>query len=209
MPIIRSGYSCPTCKRKTGDINEVVADGGKLSCSKHPEHRWDDSSDFLDAQPDIDFKQAQERPKSQSNHTSLSVSIPVNTANRLLEMFGDRMDVTVAGVLNTIAEGEVMMVGETDLKRIGGALKERPKNAGHLFGLLFALTEQIEELRLIAENAQKEVKAYEGISPGRVVVNLADLLEPARQRAQNEEPPLPLGLWLERQIRTAIENNWW
>ena len=58
MPAIRTGYSCPTCKNTTGDVKEIIAEGRRLICSYRAEHTWNDSQDFLDLKPTIDFKMA-------------------------------------------------------------------------------------------------------------------------------------------------------
>lgn len=207
MSTIRTGYSCPSCKRGTGDTNEVLAEGGALVCSKVPAHRWNDMDEFYSLSPTLDFKQVQTRPAPQANHTNLNVSLPVGTLNVLTSRYGEKLNSTIAAILNTLAEGEVMIIGDTDVQRLGMMFSEKPKNSSHLVGLIFAMQSQIQESKQIAETASKEVKAYEGMSPGTILVNLSDQYNYALDRAKNDS--LPLKIWLERQIRNALENAWW
>lgn len=207
MSTIRTGYSCVTCKRITGDINEILAEGGLLVCSKVPEHRWNDMDEFYNLNPTLDFKQVQSRPAPQLNHTNLNVSIPVGTLNVLQSRYGDKLNSTIAGLLNIMAEGEVMVVSDTDVQRLGTMLNEKPKNSSHLVGMIFAMQSQIQEAKQIAETASKEVKAYEGMSPSTVLINLGDQYNYALDRAKNDS--LPLKLWLEKNARAALENAWW
>ena len=206
MSQIRTGYSCPACKQATGATNEILADSSRLICSKVPEHVWPDVDDFYSLKPTLDFKQAQERPAPQSGHTNLNVSIPVNTLNALQNRYGEKMMATVAGLLNVLAEGEPMIISDTDVQRMGMTLNERPKSSGHLVGMIFALQQQVTEARQEAELATSEVKAYEKMSPGKVVLDLGENFNYAADRAKNEN--LPVKVWLERNVSTALANTW-
>ena len=206
MPSFRTGYSCPSCKRVTGDTNEIVAEGRILKCSKVEEHQWADMQDFLDLRPQIEFKMEQQKSVNQPNHTPITVNVPVRVKNSIQSRFGDKADATVAGVLSMMAEGEVLVVGETDLHRLATILKERPKNGSHLYGMVYALTEEIKEAKQLSEAAVKDLKAYEGMSVGRVVVNLEDQFANASDRARAEN--MPLAVWVSRCLKNGLENSW-
>jgi len=206
MPSLRTGYSCPSCKRFTGDTNEIVAEGRILKCSKVPEHQWADMQDFLDLKPTIEFKMEQQKSISQPNHTPITVNVPVRVKNAIQSRFGEKADSTVAGVLSMMAEGEVLVVGESDLQRLTTALRERPKNGSHLYGMVYALTEEIKEAKQVSETAESDLKAYEGINVGRVLVNLGNQYATAVEKANSEN--LPTKVWLERAVINALENSW-
>lgn len=206
MPVVRTGYSCPTCKRSSGETNEVVADNAKLKCSKYPEHSWADQTDFLEAGPRIEFQTEQPRPAPQANHTSLNVSVPVHTANALLSKYGEKRDATIAALLNMLAEGEPLILSDTDLQRMSQQLPERPRNGSHLIGMIFSLTQQIAEQRQIAEQAAADIQAYRGMAPGRVVVDLGDQFTHASARAKDDG--VPTEVWVSRNLKTALENSW-
>jgi hypothetical protein len=207
MATIRTGYSCPNCKKQTGDLNEVLADNGKLACSKFPEkHSWGDHSDFLDAGPTVDFAQEKQKPAPQRNHTSVNVSVPVPVMNALQNRYGDKMDATLSGQLAVLAEGETMILSDSDVQRMSQHLPSRPKNGSHLVGMIFSMYSEIAEAKKMAEDATKDLKAFEGISVGKTVVDLADQYPFAVDRARAEG--LPLSVWLSRAVKNALENAW-
>ena len=206
MAVVRSGYSCPLCKRQTGDTNEVVADSGRLRCSKVDAHQFPDMSDFMDMRPTLDFKQEQPRPQAQPGHVPLTVRVPLSVKNAIDSKYGDKADGIVAGILLMMAEGECLVVRDTDLARIATVLPEKPKDSSHLFGMMMALKFELDEAKQAAELAAKEVKAYEGMSPAMVMVNLGDQYGAARQRAEAENQPVKI--FLEKAVRNGLENNW-
>lgn len=207
MPHVRSGYSCPTCKHKTGDLNEIIADGGKFVCAKFPDHVWADPSDFLDARPTMDFAQEKPKPAPQQNHTNINISIPVPILNAIQSRYGEKLNATIAGLLSIMAEGEVMIVSDTDTQRLGQRLREKPKNAAHLIGMIFSIQSELDEAKRTKNEAIEQLKAYETMSPGKVVVDLGANLNYAADRAKVDGKPLKP--WLDRQIATALENAWW
>lgn len=208
MPAIRSGYSCPACKSTTGDTNEIIADSGRLVCSKIPSHTWNDSADFMALGPSMDFVQVQEKPKPQENQTSMNVRMSVPVYNALLARYGDKLEAAATGALKILVEGEAMIISESDVEQIGRipGMPEKPKNARHLVGLIFAMGQQMTDAKQEADAAAADLKAYEGISPGRVIVDLGANFSAAQDKAKGEG--LPTKVWLERQVATALENNW-
>ena len=206
MPTIRTGYSCPSCKRASGDTNEIVAEGRLLKCSKVPEHQWNDLQTFIDLKPKIEFQQEQAKAAPQAGHVPMTVTLPPRIKNAIQSKYGDKADATVAGVLSMLAEGEVLVIGEIDLQRIASILRERPKNGSHLFGMLVALSEEIKEAKVNSEAAAKDVQAYQGLSVGRVLIDLGSQFQNATQRAQAEN--LPTGEFVRRAVVNGLENNW-
>ena len=52
MPsVMKSEFSCPACKKKTGELNQILANAGELMCSKDPSHTWNDTMDVLNLGP--------------------------------------------------------------------------------------------------------------------------------------------------------------
>jgi len=203
---IRTGYGCPACRDTSGDVNEILAEDRQLICSKVPAHVFPDMDAFIDMKPVMAFEQAKVRPAPQTNHTSVNVSIAVNTYNALLEKYGDRLNATLAGLLNVIAEGQSLIVTETDLQRLKTVFNEMPKNSSHLFGLVYAMQLQTQEAKQTAQLATDEVKAYENISPGKVVLDLGEHFNYVVDRAKSEG--LPTKMWMEQQVKNALANQW-
>lgn len=202
-----TGYACPTCERGLGDIVEVMAaPGRKLVCSKLPQvHFWVDLEEFIALQPKMAF-QKQQAAAPQENHVNVQVKVPRTTHERLKAKYGDRLDATMTAALNVLEEGETMSISGTDLERLQTVLPERIKNGGHLFGMVFALSQQVIEAKQEASNVAAEVKAYEGMGGTKVLLDLDTFYNTAAQRAQAEG--LPMKLWLAERVRTALENNW-
>ena len=85
-----------------------------------------------------------------------------------------------------MAEGEIMIVGKNDAERIATLFGEKPKNGSHLFGLIYALQQQVADAKAEADTATKDLKAYEGLAPGRVVIRFGEQWQNAKngQRAR-------------------------
>ena len=115
MPAIKSEYSCPTCERETGQLNQIIANAGELQCEKNSNHRWNDTMSFYNEKPRMSFKVVAPKFLPQENHTPMSVTIPIPVKTALETKFGDKLNATVASILQTISEGSFIMVPESDL----------------------------------------------------------------------------------------------
>jgi hypothetical protein len=202
----RTGYSCPACKRETGDTNEVLAGGGYLACSKIGTHRWNDLEVFMNEGPKIEFKMQKQPAAPQSNHTSLNVSISVPLYNDLLAKYGDKVNAVVAGALKVIVEGEQIIISAEEVEELKRVLPEKPKNARHLAGLIYAIDQQRIEAKSIADAASESLKGYEGLQPTKVLVDLGANMEYARGRAAEEKQPV--SLWLSINLKNALDSQW-
>lgn len=208
MPLQKSEYACPRCKRETGKSSQIVANMGELLCSENGTHRWPDVVSFLEEKPTMEFKVDLPKVLPQQNYTPYTVSIPIGLKDALEKTYGEKAGPTVASILMQMIEGRVMIVGQTDLDRLGSAqgLGKVPENSGEMFGMIFALREEVAEAKMIADAAQRDVKAYEGISIGRTVVDLGDQYQAATVKAQDAS--LPLGAWASKALRDGLENGW-
>jgi hypothetical protein len=206
MPLQRSEYSCPLCKPEIVQIN---ANLGELVCEKGI-HKWNDTNSFLALEPTMDFAKTPTVGMPPSNYLPMKIMVPPGAEDALRKHYGDTLDATATSILMQMLEGKIMIVGQTDLDRIGSpqGLGKVPDNGGELFGMIFALKAEVEDGKLVAEAAQRDVKAYEGMSPGRVVVDLGDIYGDVQARAQNSEPPLPIAVWVKSTIKNGVENNW-
>lgn len=206
MPLIQSEYSCPNCKRNTGELNRIVANAGELLCSKNGEHKWNDTMSFYAEKPTMDFATAPAKGLPQQNYVTIKLSVPPGLEDTLRAKYGEKTEATMVSILMQMVEGNILIVGQTDLDRIAARLGAVPQNSAELNGMIYAKTEEVAEAKLIAENASRDLKAYEGLSPGRVVVNFGDQLEAAQSKARDAE--LPLAEWAGRALKNGLENQW-
>ena len=116
------------------------------------------------------------------------------------------MDAAVAEVLLQLVDGDVMIVGETDKQRLFDRLGQKFSNSGELVGVVYAKMCEVDEAKGERDAAVEDLKAYESRSPGRIVVDLADQFSVAQSKAKDAETPLKV--WLEDQLRNALQNNW-
>ena len=72
--------------------------------------------------------------------------------------------------------------------------------------MIYSMGMDVDTAKQEAESAKKDVAAYEGYSKGRVLLDLGDQYEDARLRAEGESQPLKV--WLEIQVKNAIQNSW-
>jgi hypothetical protein len=206
MPVVKSEYSCPKCKQTTGKLNQIVANGGQLQCSGDGSHTWNDTMTFYNEKPTMDFKVAPATFLPQVNHTPVTVSVPIPVKDAFEKKFGERASATIASLIQVLVEGDVIIIPQTDIDRISSRLGQKPGSSGELFGMIFALGEQVNDAKMLADNAAKDLKAYEGMSPGRVVVDLGDVAGDATEKARAQN--MPLKVWVESNLKNAISSNW-
>ena len=200
MPLTE--YACPLCPKD--EPGQIFAGNGALSCQKNPGHSWNDVKAFRDLNPQMRFSVPQQQFPAQVNHVKYDVVIPLGVKTKLETKFGGRVSQTIAGVLEMMAEGDVLVVPESDVERIRKLTNQRPGSSGELFGILFALDQQATDAKNEAETVRKELAAYEGRSPGWVHLDLSNIYSDLQSRADGS----PVKLWLEDKIKMAIENSW-
>jgi len=213
MPTIKTEFSCPKCKKENGVLNQIVASGGSFRCLGNNDHIWSDAQKFSEEGLTVDFKVEMPRDLPQADHTPMTITVPIATKEALEKKYEDRsrMNATISSLLQTMAEGKHMLIPEVDIERIFQKLKElgfpnAPRNSSELFGILFTLGEKVEEEKQKADNAARDLQAYQGISIGRVIVNLGEVYQQAVENARAANLPLPL--YCEQNLKNAISNNW-
>jgi len=182
---------------------------GIIQCSVNSAHQWNDHMEFMKLHPTMDFSVPKDTFAPQTNHVDMKVQVPLGVKTALETKFAGTLDSTVAGVLQMLSEGEILIVPESDLQRLKERTNHRPKSASELFGIIFMLGEQVNDRQAEVDQLKQEVAAYEGRGgKTMVMLDLGDKYAEAAQRAKNQEPPEPLKFFLEKNLRNAIENNW-
>lgn len=213
MPTYKTEFSCPTCKKQNGTLNQIVASGGAFRCLGNESHVWTTAQSFTEEGLSVDFKPVMPRDLPQENHAPMTITVPIPTKEALEKKYEDKskMNATISSLLQSMAEGQYMLIPEVDMERIGHKFSElglggKPRNSSELFGMIYALSEKVDELKMQAENATRDLQAYAGISPGRVVINLGEVYQQAIDNARGQNLPLPV--YCEQNLKTAISNNW-
>jgi hypothetical protein len=142
----------------------------------------------------------------QQNHIKFEVSVPPRVKTALESRFGARVLETVAATLAMLSEGDVLIIPDSDLQRMKERLGKKPESSGELFGLIYNVGMELESAQLARDNAEKDLKAYEGRAYGMSVIDLGKNFQNANERARAEN--LPLKIWLEQRVANALENNW-
>lgn len=199
-------FACPTC-RDQGVKSQIQMIGGqKLQCIANSNHVWTDAMEFRNLRPTMEFSVPKAAPVKQVDYVSIQVSLPKKHAEILAAKLGDKFLQTVAGYLSMMAEGNPMIVPETDLDRINKLLNEKPQHSGELFGMIYALDLREKEAKASEAMMQEKLAAYKGANTKLAVINLGDQREYCEQKASAEG--LPVDEYLSRYLRTAVENNW-
>jgi hypothetical protein len=206
MPVIKSEFSCPICKRASGALHQIIANAGELQCSGNSNHRWNDTQAFYNEGPTMDFKPEMPKNLPQENHTPLTITVPIRLKETLEQMYGQKLSATCAAILSQMSEGRAMVIPDTDVERLKERLGKRPDNSGELVGLIYSLVCQTDDAKSERDTAVKDLKAYEGLAPGRIVVDLGDQYVTAQAKAKDAE--LPLKLWVERAVTGGLRDGW-
>ena len=196
----KTKYACPTCGA------QIIAGNHKLECSANGTHVWTDIAVFMGLNPAMKYEESKPPMAPQTNHVKVETSVPQKVKEQFEAKFGDRANATLSGFVQMITEGEVLVVPESDLQRIKERFGKRPESSGELFGILYSLSMDLETEKLTSENARKDLLAYEGRNPNSVLIDLGPLygavLEKARDQGETAK------MFLERSLKTALENNW-
>lgn len=208
MPPAKLEYSCPTCKRESGQLNQMIASSQQLVCAVNLNHVWSDTQSFLALRPTMDFKVAAQVFAPQQGHVEVKVLIPPRVKDALESKWGVRLNPTVAGVLEVLAEGEALMLSQGDVEKLklSEFLGSKPGSSAELCGQVYALRQEITEAKNEAENARKDVAAYENHSPGRVVIDISSFQQGAVEKARDAN--MPVKIWIEQALRNGLENSW-
>ena len=208
MPTLKTEFACPLCKKSTGKSVQILASEGRLSCPENSNHRWADTAAFYADGPQMEFKVGPAKFPPVEGQTPITLKIPLRIKEALDKRYGGDASPQFASVLLALTEGEPMIIPQSDVERLRDRLGATPKNSSELVGLIYAMICQVDEAKATADEAIKDLKAYEGLSRGRVVVDLGDQFESAAAKAKDSEPPMPVGLYVQRMVKTALENNW-
>ena len=208
MPTIKTEFSCPKCKRETGKSTQILANEGRLSCPENSNHRWDDTAAFYSDGAVMEFKVGPAKFPPVEGQTPITIKVPLHLKDSLEQRYKDGLSAAVADVLLQMVNGAPLMIGQTDVERLRDRLGKTPENSSDLVGMVYAKICEADDAKAERDEAVKDLKAFEGMSRGRVVVDLGDFYESAAAKAKDSEPPLPVGQYVQRMVRTALENNW-
>ena len=205
MPVIKTEFGCPDCKQSTGQSVQIIANGGSLTCGRG--RSWGDTQAFLSRNPLAEFKVEMPKNLPQEGHAPLTISIPIQLKEHLQTNYGEKLSATLTGVLSQLSTNSIV-ISDGDLERLGMGhiLGKRPANSSELVGLIYAKVCEATDAKLEKDEAVKDLKAYEGLSPGRVVIDLGDQLNAARERAKDAN--MPLKLWVETRFNSALKDGW-
>lgn len=196
----KTKYACPSCGA------QIIAGNHRLECSANSGHVWTDIAVFMALGPQEKYEESKPPVAPQTNHVKVEVSVLPRVKQGLEAKFGDASESTIAGVLGMLAEGEILIVPESDLQRMKERFGKRPESAGELFGLMYSLSMDLETEKMTAETARRDVQAYEGRNPNSVLIDLGALYGPMLEKAKDQSETAKM--WLERNLKNAIENNW-
>lgn len=206
MPTLKSEFACPLCKRETGQSTQILATDGRLSCPSNSNHRWADTAAFYADGPQMEFKVPLPKFPPVDGQIEIPVKVPKRIKATLDQAFGERLHAEIANLLLLLSEGGVMVIGKVDLDRIIDKLGKKPRDSSEMYGIICATMAEVDEAKQERDSAVQDLKAYEGLSRGRVVLDLGDQFEYATGKAKDEN--MPLALWLGRAVKSALENSW-
>ena len=208
MPQFKTEFSCPKCKRETGQSNQISAADGRLICPANSNHKWVDTPSFYADGPVMEFKVGPAKFPPVEGQTPITLKIPLRLKTELETRWGaeEAVSAKIVDVLLQLVDGDVMVLGQTDMSRLFDRLGEKFSNSSELVGVVYAKMCEVDEARGERDSAIEDLKAYESRSPGRIVLDLGDQFSAAQAKAKDAEAPLKV--WLEERVNTALTNNW-
>jgi hypothetical protein len=208
MPQFKTEFSCPKCKRETGQSNQISAADGRLICPANPNHKWVDTPSFYADAPAMEFKVGPAKFPPVEGQTPITLKIPLRLKTELEQRWGaeEAVSAKIVDVLLQLVDGDVMVLGQTDMSRLFDRLGEKFSNSSELVGVVYAKMCEVDEARGERDSAIEDLKAYESRSPGRVVIDLGSQYQTAVEKAKDAETPLKV--WVEQQLINGLQNSW-
>jgi hypothetical protein len=200
VAIVKTRYACVHCGA------QINAENRQLICSANRSHSWNDVAAFMALNPQVKYEESKPPIVNQPNHVKVEVTVPPRVKQGLESKFGTTSSSTIAGILGMLSEGEVLIVPEADLQRMKELLGKRPESAAEMFGLIYNLSMELETAKLVADEAKKDIAIYEGRNPGAVVVQLGPLYGTVVEKARDQGETAKL--YVERVVKTVVDNNW-
>jgi hypothetical protein len=179
-----------------------------LICPVNPNHKWVDTAAFYADGPIMEFRVGPAKFPPVEGQTPITLKIPLRIKTELEQRWGaeEAVSAAVSNVLLQLVDGEVMIVGQTDLTRLFERLGEKFTNSSELVGVVYAKMCEVDEARGERDAAVEDLKAYESRSPGRVVIDLGSQYQTAVEKAKDAETPLKV--WVEQQLINGLQNSW-
>lgn len=200
----RTGYACPICDRAgvTSYLYETPPALATL-CEGNSEHKWTDSNELRNLQP---RKLDVPRPviAVQQNRVPLTVQVPVQVDAALRSKYGEALNENLISLLQYGTQPDFLVLNSEDLNRIQERTQVRPQSSGELFGTIFQMGEEIQELKLQAKQQQR-TRTIQAAGTG-VLVDLADYLPKAVGKAA--EAGVDVTELLSNYIKLTLENDW-
>ena len=208
MPVIKSEFSCPRCKKETGQSNQISAADGRLICPVNPNHKWVDTAAFYADGPIMEFRVGPAKFPPVEGQTPITLKIPLRIKTELEQRWGaeEAVSAKIADVLLQLVDGDVMVLGQGDMTRLFERLGQKFSNSSELVGVVYAKMCEVDEAKGERDSAIEDLKAYESRSPGRVIVDLGTQFEAAKAKAKDAE--MPLKEWVQTQLFNGLDNNW-
>ena len=206
MPQFKSEFACPKCKRETGKSVQILASDGRLICPANSSHKWEDTAAFYADGPQMEFHVGPAKFPPVEGQTPITLKVPQRIKDALDSRYSAGLESVVANVLLQLVDGDVMVVGQTDMARLFERLGQKFSNSSELVGVVYAKMCEVDEVKAERDAAVADLKAYEGRSIGRVVVDLGDQYDTAQAKATDAEQPLKQ--WIDEQLKNAPANNW-
>ena len=208
MPQIKTEFACALCEKQTGKQVQILASEGKLICPENAAHKWTDTADFYASGAQMRFKVGPAKFPPVEGQTPITLKIPLRIKTELEQRWGSEEAVSakIADVLLQLVDGDVMVVGPSDMGRLFERLGEKFANSSELVGVVYAKMCEVDEAKGERDSAIEDLKAYESRSPGRVIVDLGSQFEVAKGKAKDAE--MPLKEWIQTQLFNGLENNW-
>jgi hypothetical protein len=208
MPVTKSEFSCPRCKKETGQSNQISAADGRLICPVNPNHKWVDTAAFYADGPIMEFRVGPAKFPPVEGQTPITLKIPLRIKTELEQRWGaeEAVSAKIADVLLQLVDGDVMVLGQGDMTRLFERLGQKFSNSSELVGVVYAKMCEVDEAKGERDSAIEDLKAYESRSPGRVIVDLGTQFEAAKAKAKDAE--MPLKEWVQTQLFNGLDNNW-
>ena len=209
MATIELNAACPTCLQ-SGVENGLMSVPGRFGYFCKENHVFNDTETLRMGNLQKLSTPPPEKPRPPApGSVEMRFMVPGELHARLMARFGNKLQASIAGILQALLDDGSFIVSGMDAARLGELLGARIIHTQALVGNIFSMKKERDQFRDGVERASQPVATMVPSRDGKmpVVVPLdQDSISSLQERAKFQGKSVPE--LLSETIKFALENNW-
>jgi hypothetical protein len=208
MSTIKSGFACRPCYDASGENRDVVhvlaKEGSGFECERG--HKYIDNEALMASNP-LKVKLAKPAEKVQEGSVSLQVMVHSQLRDRLQQRFGDKLNASVASLLQVFLDPNAFVVCGPDQDAVEKIFQEPVRNSIELISKVGKLSVERDDAKREAEDLKKKNVGGAPLSENAFKLTVEkEVADGIREKArQNGMSPAE---FISSAVSVAVKNGW-